>query len=556
MTLICVPIVVKSSVQVLAEASLAAEHGADLVELRIDGFFHGSQESTEQTRTAITQLIADSPLPSIVTCRHSSEGGNTSQDHPEPSAEELLDLFEHLAAQPRPPRYIDIELARVKPVQHRLQALAQRGMGVIVSMHDFTGRPDDLTRRLSAAYELPCASVVKVAFRARSLRDNLELFEILRHARKPTIALGMGEFGLMSRVLAPKFGGLLTFAALRSTSTTAPGQPTLRELIHLYRFRSIGPHTRVYGVIGWPVTQSLSPLIHNAGFDAIGHDGVYLPLPVAADEKDPLASFASFKATVTQLWDDEQVHFSGASVTIPHKSNALELGEGDINNNLTTSTIGAANTLVRTDIDSHSRCMLANTDAPAIIDLLHEALGNLAGKQIAVVGAGGAARAAAIVCAAAGMQVIICNRTVSRAVELAAELNQLLSIPSQPDSVRPHKNGPLQSCSLSGLADTSCDVYINCTPVGMVNGPDPAGMSIPVRDLANRLPRSTIFFDTVYNPMLTPMLKAAQEHRFAIIDGVQMFVHQAEAQFSLWTRSSAPQGLFDRLVRAQLLPPT
>src|SRR5690606_19726454 len=122
--------------------------------------------------------------------------------------------------------------------------------------------------------------VLKIAYRARSLRDNIDLFELLASRDRPTIALGMGEFGLMSRVLAGKFGGFLTFAGVRARGATAPGQQSLRELLDLYRFRSIGPQTRVYGVIGYPVAQSLSPSIHNAGFEALGHDGVYLPLPI------------------------------------------------------------------------------------------------------------------------------------------------------------------------------------------------------------------------------------------------------------------------------------
>lgn len=95
-------------------------------------------------------------------------------------------------------------------------------------------------------------------------------------------------------------------------------------------------------------------------------------------------------------------------------------------------------------------------------------------------------------------------------------------------------------------------MYINCTPVGMKDGPDPEGMSIPVHELAGKLSPETVFFDTVYNPIETPMLKAAKEHGFRTIDGVQMFVAQAEAQFELWTGQKPPEGLFDRLVRERL----
>src|SRR5262249_43988623 len=127
---------------------------------------------------------------------------------------------------------------------------------LILSSHDFNSRPPDLIRQLERMYSEPACRVVKVAFRTRSVRDNLELLDIVSAGRagdsggKPIIALGMGPFGLMSRVLAPKFGGFLTFASLRRDSAPAPGQPTISELLGLYRFRSIGSATKVYGVIG------------------------------------------------------------------------------------------------------------------------------------------------------------------------------------------------------------------------------------------------------------------------------------------------------------------
>lgn len=86
----------------------------------------------------------------------------------------------------------------------------------------------------------------------------------------------------------------------------------------------------------------------------------------------------------------------------------------------------------------------------------------------------------------------------------------------------------------------------------MTGGPDPEGLSIPVHELAGKLSPDTVFFDTVYNPIETPMLRAAKEHGFRTIDGVEMFVRQAAAQFELWTGKAAPVQLFDRLVREKL----
>lgn len=96
----------------------------------------------------------------------------------------------------------------------------------------------------------------------------------------PMIGLVMGERGLMSRVLSPKFGGFLTFGSLEAGFVSAPGQPTVEELLDLYNFRLIGPDTKVYGVVGNPISHSKSPLIYNAAFKSIGYDGIYLPLLV------------------------------------------------------------------------------------------------------------------------------------------------------------------------------------------------------------------------------------------------------------------------------------
>lgn len=96
----------------------------------------------------------------------------------------------------------------------------------------------------------------------------------------------MGERGLMSRILCPKFGGYLTFGTLESGKVSAPGQPTISDLLDLYNFRRIGPDTKIFGIIGKPVGHSKSPLLYNEAFRSVGFDGVYVHLLV-----DDLAKF-------------------------------------------------------------------------------------------------------------------------------------------------------------------------------------------------------------------------------------------------------------------------
>tara|TARA_R110002096_G_scaffold435816_1_gene663059 strand:+ start:72738 stop:74390 length:1653 start_codon:yes stop_codon:yes gene_type:complete len=544
MTMICVPIMVEETNAALLDASLAQAKGAELVEFRVDLLFEDRDGESLEVRTArVLDLVKESPLPCIVTCRPHWEGGEYHSDD-----DERISLYEALGTSDHPPAYIDVELAtytrsaniRQKvnlavdhPKQHRKVTTR-----LILSSHDFEGRPSDLTRKIIAMNDEPACAVVKIAYRARSIRDNLELFEILRDRQKPTIALGMGEFGTMSRILAPKFGGLLTFATLRSESTTAPGQPTIDELLNLYRFRSITATTKVYGIIGWPVTQSMSPLVHNAGFEAIGWDGVYVPMPVEG-------SYESFKATMLAMIDHQELSFSGASVTIPHKEHLFKLYSTEKSNGIwwadeAVERCKVANTfdnpLVFDETEIHER-LLFNTDSAAIHSLLGGIETQFSGTSVSISGAGGVARAAALTLCGLGASIDLRFRSLESAEKLKKDAEIL--------------QGAIKLSPLTELPSKNSDTYINCTPVGMTGGPDPEGLSIPIPDMPP-LPPETVFFDTVYNPIETPMLKAAKERGYRTIDGVQMFVKQAEAQFELWTGQSAPEGLFDDLVRKKL----
>ncbi len=534
MTMLCVPITMRTPEQAFAEAAEAKSLGADIVEFRVDEFFSGDSASGESEAAAIVRTIAESPLPVILTCRIADEGG--AYDGPEDAR---VSLFERVATGGSPPAYLDVELAaytRSANFRQKVNLCVTHAKQVrdvptrlILSSHDFQTRPPDLSRRMMAMYAEPACAVAKIAFRARSLRDNVELFELLRGAPKPTIALGMAEFGLMSRVLAPKFGGLLTFASLKRESATAPGQPTIREMLDLYRFRSIQASTKVYGVLGWPVGHSMSPLIHNAGFEAVGHDGVYLPMPVAPGENEDDAR-ASFKATVEGVLRWPALDFAGASVTIPFKSCPRAGAEPfamDADGLVTAA--GAANTIAV----APDGWRLANTDVAGIVEPLREAFGELAGQMVVIWGGGGAARAAALGLTREGAGVRLTNRTASKAEAIAA------SIPG------------VRTISAQEARTSRARAHINTTPIGMTGGPAPDAMAIPVPELADA-DAGTVIFDTVYNPIETPTLKAARERGLRTIDGVRMFVTQAAAQFELWTGKPAPKQLFDRLMRETL----
>ncbi|MEM7622794.1 MAG: hypothetical protein AAF235_06275, partial [Planctomycetota bacterium] len=111
--------------------------------------------------------------------------------------------------------------------------------------------------------------------------------------------------------------------------------------------------------------------------------------------------------------------------------------------------------------------------------------------------------------------------------------------------------GKAVPATVESLPKACCHAFLNCTPVGMAGGPDPEGVAVPVRSMANLGP-NTLFFDTVYNPVETPLIREARAHGYPTIDGVEMFVRQAAEQFTLWTGNPAPIDLFDTLCRERL----
>ncbi|MBI1303669.1 MAG: type I 3-dehydroquinate dehydratase [Phycisphaera sp.] len=537
MSLICCPISVEGAAEIplaLERAARARVLGARMVEWRCDGL--ASRESADAA-AAIARLVRESPLPSIVTVRSADEGGTASL-----AESERLALLARVAKAADAPRMIDVEHAAIAAELPRAllaAAVAPRDEDaapkIVASAHDFTGRPVDLLRRAAAMQDDPLVSVVKLAWMARSIRDNLEAFDLLATRTKPMIALLMGEFGLMSRVLAPKFGGFLTFASDAEGTGTAPGQPTARELRDLYRFGAIGPATRVFGVVGWPVGHSRSPAFHNARFAEAGYDGVYLPLPVPAE-------WEHFKASLGALVDHERLDFAGASVTIPHKEHLVRFvrergGELDAD----AAWLGAANTLV---VHPHGtpdgqRLVATNTDMPAAVEVLAAALATrgraLKGARIAVIGAGGVARAVAGGLALAGATVVVFNREHARAASLAEQLTGREVVLADGSAHRTKVvAGAAATSDPRGEDALACGcfhAFVNCTPVGMAGGPDPTGSPLPDEV---HLDDSVVVMDTVYTPRETPLIREARARGAVTVDGEAMFERQAALQSALF----------------------
>lgn len=516
MALIAVSIFVQDASEVSEahkRAIRAAEEGAQLVEWRVDHL-----ADSPEGRSAAAQLVTQSPLPSIITCRGEREGGMFAGDD-----DDRMELFEAVLTNGAAPRYVDLEYSAFAQMSNderaKFLAMLKRPDGektrLILSSHDFNDRPADLMRRVHNMSAEPACDVVKIVWRARSLRDNLEAFDILSERSKPTVALCMGEFGLMSRVLQGKFGGFITFAADAQGDETAPGQPTVEQLVQRYRFSSITHKTQLLGVIGWPVAHSMSPLIHNAGFDAVNFDGVYLPMPVPPE-------WEHFKATVGMLIDHVALNFRGASVTMPHKQHLVRfVKERNGKVDPFSQRVGAANTLIVHE-DGTVECI--NTDGPAIVTALTQGMQlqakELAGKNIAILGTGGTARSAALALSDAGANAVIISRDKSRADAMAAELQN-------------HTSGGKVVAGDRAKMNCDCfDAIINCTPLGMTGGPAPDESPLP-EDV--ELSASTVVMDLIYAPPETPLIVAAKKAGAVTIPGMSVFTQQAAMQFERWT---------------------
>jgi shikimate dehydrogenase len=262
------------------------------------------------------------------------------------------------------------------------------------------------------------------------------------------------------------------------------------------------------GLIGWPVEHSISPAMHNAAFDALGLRWRYTLLPTPPRQLE------------TKLINLKEQGYRGANVTVPHKE-AVKPYLDEIAN--AVRAIGAVNTIV-----VHEKRLIGhNTDAEGFFTALRKAGFEAAGKRALVLGAGGAARAAAYALAQAGCTVAVHNRTVSRAAELAHHL--------QRTGVRAPVTWVPASAILADLDLSSFDLLVNATPVGM--WPRPAASPWPE---ALPLPSHWIIFDLVYNPAQTRLLAQARAAGATAVAGLDMLVHQGALAFELWTGRSPP----------------
>ncbi|MFN3477183.1 MAG: shikimate dehydrogenase [Candidatus Methylomirabilales bacterium] len=280
----------------------------------------------------------------------------------------------------------------------------------------------------------------------------------------------------------------------------------------------INGETRIVGIIGDPVSHSLSPCMHNAAFAAKALDAVYIPWPVAVED------FPTALQAVRRM-----ENFSGGNVTVPHKEHAAKLCDGL---SPEAEALGAVNTLVAQD----GRLFGHNTDGAGFLRSLEEGGFDPKGKRVLLLGAGGAAKAVAFALAGAGTaELTIANRTLERAEALAALLRgrspgcQILALSLH--------NKPLAP------AIASADLVVNATTLGLKpEDPSPIDWG-PLNSRA-------LAVDLIYNPTETAFLKGASRRGLKVQNGLGMLLYQGAAAFELWTKEAAPLGAMRAALRA------
>jgi 3-dehydroquinate dehydratase / shikimate dehydrogenase len=493
---ICVSIC-ERSIDAIEHAMTEAGTVADVLEIRLDCL---DPAHIRESFGALNDLLEKSPRPTILTYRPAEQGGKQELE-----TDERLKFW--LFDRPDSDGFLDIEFDLARDPNLFEFGKTVDWSRVICSQHDFVGMPANLDQ-LYTDMAKTRAGILKIAVQADEATDCLAVFQLLERARNDglkMIGIAMGDAGVATRILGPSRGAFLTYASPEHESVTAPGQITARELREVYRIEKLDRQTEIFGLVGLPVSHSLSPRIHNAAFEATRTNAVYIPFEVR-----DLPAF--IRRMVHPQTREIEWKMRGLSVTAPHKSavmNHLDWMEP------AAREIGAVNTIL---IDENGLSGY-NTDVIGFIGPLVEELGNLRGLRCAVLGSGGAASAAIWALGNEGAHVTVLGRTAERALALARKFGA--------------KSIGLEAATFDGF-----DVVVNATTLGT------AGQfqsETPVD--ASRLRGARLAYDLVYNPMETQFLREAREAGCQTLGGMEMFMAQAEEQFRLWTGANAPEGV-------------
>lgn len=392
---------------------------------------------------------------------------------------------------------LDLDIFSQKKELEYLKKNPQKNK-VIVSYHNYDKTPvDKKLKEIVSLMKKNNPYIYKISAFCKSDSDALRLIDflaLLKDEGFKCIILGMGTKGTITRIAGAILGNEINFAPVSARDKSAPGQLTRNELEEILKT------INTCYFIADPVQHSLSPQMHNAGYKALGIENDFIFLRRRIKSKD-LSKF------INRI--KKEANFRGASISIPHKvaiMKNLDRIDGIANK------IGAVNTIVKRGQELKGY----NTDYLGILNPLKKILSAPKNKKAAVVGAGGAARAAVYALITLSMRVTIFNRDVKKAQKLAEEFN------CDFDSLK----------NISRISDF--DVVIHATKIGL--NPSDAPI-IPKKNIrANQL-----IFDVVYSKdSQTKLISEAIEQKAVTISGIEMLLYQGIAQFELFTGRAAP----------------
>ena len=336
----------------------------------------------------------------------------------------------------------------------------------------------------------------------KTLSDVTNLFQqAKKFGESEQILCAMGPLGLPSRILSAKINSYLTYTSPVEASARLQtlGHLDPITLSDIYHFQSISDSTKVFGITGWPLNSTLSPALHNKGFEKHNIDAVYVP--IRSESVDDAIEFCN------------EVGVKGLSVTIPHKENVLaDLREVSSQ----VGEIGACNTI----LNKGDYWIGDNTDALGFSRSLLEFTGtkNIKHWKVALIGAGGAAKAVAYALKTLGAKVCVFNRTASRAKKLAEQFGFKWAL------LTPENEHMIEKYS---------DLIVQTTSVGMGSSSPSSSENDPIYfyDFKGH----EMVFDIIYVPETTPIMARAEKAGCRVQNGFPMLQYQGYRQFELFT---------------------
>ncbi|KAI8089144.1 EPSP synthase-domain-containing protein [Halteromyces radiatus] len=483
--------------------------GADAVELRVDLLEQPTDEpSSSSSSSSYIEYVGEQlsilrrhiDLPVIYTVRSKSQAGAFS-DYDENGMFELLSWGARWGCE-----YIDMETIWSSTAIESL--IANKGQSLILaSWHDLLRQTPWDSKAIQVKYDLAerYGDLIKLVGVAESMQDNmaLETFRTSRSGGKPLIAINMGAAGQLSRVINDCLTPI-THAALPHKA--APGQLSLAEIYRARHLIGLLP-AKKFWLIGTPIQHSMSPTLHNTGFDVLGLPHHYGLLECHMVEYAEEA-----------LLQDES--FGGASVTIPHKVAVMKYLDEVTEN---AKVIGAVNTISVRYVNQNGvkvrKLVGENTDYLGIMRRVQPLMldPNNPPEQGLVIGSGGTARAGLYALYKMGIRKIyLWNRTVAKAYELKKQFDTLMDV---------------------HVLD-SLDDQTSIEP-GVIVSTVPADSGILLPDHLYGGIRG-IICDMAYKPRRTKLLLQAERKGWSCVEGIEVLISQGVAQFEIWTGKHAP----------------